>query len=475
MIPHERLSVKWNLAGARRAPAGRSRQAGLPGGSVASQVLRIALPGMLAMLASSLCALLDALLLGQHNAAAAAAVSVGFPLLTMIQTIGFTLGMGAGSVVSRSLGAGDRAAACQASSCALGLALLLSAGLGIPALCLAGPLVRLLGADSALLPLAAAYARCVLASAPMLCANLVLTSLLRGQGLAMPNLIAFGVGALTGSALQFALIPRMGVLGSGLAMLAREAATLLALLLTLRRSPGLIRPRPIRLAQNLCALRPILRFGLPTLLRQGLMSASGVLLSRVAAGFGEAALAGIGLSVRALSLVTAAVIGFGQGFQPVCGFAAGSGHLDVAAQAYRLCMRCIVWGLAAAGALLFALAGALLTPFQPAPEVAAVAVRALRAQSVVLFAQGAVILMNMLTQALGMTVRASVVATSRQGFVLIPLLLLLPRRFGLTGLILCQSVSDVLSLGLCVLITRPALRRCACAPSGCSDARTASR
>ena len=76
-----------------------------------------------------------------------------------------------------------------------------------------------------------------------------------------------------------------------------------------------------------------------------------------------------------------------------------------------------------------------------------------------LFAQGAVVLFNMLTQSLGLTVRAALVATSRQGFVLIPLLLLLPRRFGETGLILCQSVSDVLSLLLALALTRGILPR----------------
>ncbi|MBQ8618091.1 MAG: MATE family efflux transporter, partial [Clostridia bacterium] len=100
---------------------------------------------------------------------------------------------------------------------------------------------------------------------------------------------------------------------------------------------------------------------------------------------------------------------------------------------------------------------------------------ALRAQSAVLFAQGAVIMMNMLAQAAGMTLRASIVATSRQGFVLIPLLWLLPRFLGLNGLILSQSVSDVLSLALCLLVMRGAIKDCACARGGYSHARKASR
>ena len=80
--------------------------------------------------------------------------------------------------------------------------------------------------------------------------------------------------------------------------------------------------------------------------------------------------------------------------------------------------------------------------------------RALRLQSAVFFAQSAVILMTMLTQSLGQTVRAALVATSRQGLFLLPLLTLLPRVFGLWGLLACQSVSDVISLVFSWLLTR---------------------
>ena len=82
----------------------------------------------------------------------------------------------------------------------------------------------------------------------------------------------------------------------------------------------------------------------------------------------------------------------------------------------------------------------------------------LRAQAPVFFAQGAVILMNMLTQSMGQTLRASLIATSRQGTVFLPLLLLLPRFFGKTGLLLAQPASDLVSLPLCLLLTRGALK-----------------
>ena len=174
-------------------------------------------------------------------------------------------------------------------------------------------------------------------------------------------------------------------------------------------------------------------------------------------------------------LISSAVIGYAQGFQPAIGYAAGQNDMKNARRSGRMLLISTVVPLLIAGAAVYALAPRLLAPFQPEAAVMEVAVHALRAQSAVFFAQGAVIAMTTLTQALGMTVRGSAVAASRQGFILIPLLLILPRAFGLTGLILCPAVSDILSLLLCLLLTAPVLRCSSCAPCGCSDARKASR
>lgn len=445
-------------------------------GSVAPLILRIAMPSMAAMLASSLCTLADALLLSRGSTPLSAAVSVSFSLLTLIQALGFTLGMGAGSFVSRSLGRGDKPAAYAAASTAFFAALALSVLLCLPGALFAASLVRLLGSPEEIVPSAAVYARYVLASGPPLCANLVLSSLLRAQGRTVPNMLAFVAGAAVGIPLEFLLVRvlNLGVHG-GVSMLVREGVTLAILTAAALREKHLVRPRIRGIVLRLRVWRDIMRSGLPTLLRQGLMSVSSILLTRVSASFGAEALAGMGLCVRAAALVASAVIGFGQGFQPVCGVAFGAGDMDRVRDAYRFCQRCVVFALLLVGAAVFLFARPMLALFGPEENVLAFASAALRAQSVVFFAQGAVIMMNMLTQALGLTVRASLVAASRQGFVFIPLLLLLPRLMGERGLILCQSASDVLSLLLCFFLTRGALTGFSCARGGCSDARTASR
>ncbi len=432
--------------------------------------LRIAAPSLAALLASSLGSLLDALVLSRGNTQLSAAVSVSFSIQTMIQTIGFTLGMGAGSFVSSSLGRGEEKEARQVSSTALATALVLCLALCALGAFFTAPLLSLLGAPPEVLPAGVPYARYVLLSGPALCGSLVLSSLLRAQGRTLPNMAAFVLGSALGVGLLWLLAVKgnMEVHGAGIAMLAREGLTLLLLSRALLKDETLIRPGLREVRPGLREVRPglrevrpslthyrrIMRSGLPTLLRQGVMSLSSVLLSHAGAAFGQDALAGMGLAVRAATLVSSAVIGFGQGFQPVCGFNFGAGKLDRCRQAYRFCQKAVFAAMVAVGALFYGFAAPLLSLFGAEPGVVQFGAAVLRAQSLAFFAMGAVIMMNMLTQAMGMTVRASLVATSRQGIFLIPLLLILPRLFGRTGLILAQSVSDLLALALSFFLTR---------------------
>lgn len=449
-------------------------------GDVRRLTLRLSLPSLAAMLASGLATLLDALFLSRSGKEVAAAVGLCFPLVTIIQTIGFTLGMGAGSFVSRALGSGgssggDDAAQAVASAALYG-ALLLCA-----AFCMAGQffpqrLLRLLGAREEVLAPAVRYARWVLASGPLVCASLVLGSLLRGQGQTTAGMIAYSAGTAAGCALCYLLVAalRLGIDGAGAAMIAREAIVLAVFIGYTLRTPGALRPSLRRFSVKPRVLAGIMRSGVPTLVRQGFMSVSGVLISRICAQLGTAAVSGMGLALRVTNLVSSAIIGFGQGFAPVCGAAYGAGNTERMREAYRFCLRVLIVSLLLLGAALFFAAPWLLGFFSPDAQAAQFGTAILRVQSAVLFAQGAVILMNMLTQSMGLPVRATLVASGRQGYVLIPLLLILPRFFGAWGIIFAQPVSDLISLAIGWALVNQ-ITGSSSSRSGCSGARRAFR
>ena len=439
-------------------------------GDVRVLTLKIAAPSVAAMLAASVCPLLEALVLSARDASLSAAVGASLALILLEQTVGFTLGMGAGSFVSRCIGQGRREAARRAASTAFFAALGLSALLLAAGLLFAAPVLRLLGAPESAVAAGLPYARAVFVSGPPLCGALVLSSLLRAQGKTLPNMAAALVGSALGAALLLLLCGRMGLgaFGAGMAMQIAAACKKIA------RHGELIRPSLRRVRLTRAVFSEIMRSGLPTLLRQGATSVSAALLSRVSAGFGAPVLAGMGLCARAIMPFTSAVIGFGQGFQPVCGAAFGAKQTARCQEAYRFCQRVAIAFSLAAGLAFFALAPALAARFAPDAQSAEAARRALRLQSAAFPAQSAVILMTMLTQAMGLTLRASLVATSRQALFFLPLLAVLPRLFGLWGLLACQSASDLAALGFSLALTR-GLRGSSSARCGCSDARTACR
>ena len=453
--------------------AARAAESRLLCQDVRSLTLRLSLPCLVSMLASGLSMLLDAIFLSRASSSLAAAAGLCFPLVTLIQTIGFTLGMGSGSFVSRELGSGGES---QRARAAASTALYAALALG-GALCLMGQLfpaglLRLLGAQEEMLVSAVFYARFVLACAPLTCTSLVLASLLRAQGYPAPGVWAYCAGLLTGAGLCYFLMMRLslGVIGAGIAMLVREALILAVFSIYTLRLKGALRPVPRAVSLRLCTVRDIMRSGLPTLVRQGLMSVSGAMLSHALAQLGESAVAGMGLALRMVNLVSSAIIGFGQGFAPVCGANYGAGRMDRVQEAYSFCLRVLMISLALLGAAVYIASPFLLSRLAPDEASAAFGLAALRAQSAVFFAQGAVILMNMLTQSMGLPVRATLIASSRQGYIFIPLLLVLPRLFGAWGIICAQPASDLLSLLLSWALVRgftgSSSSRC-----GCSCAR----
>ena len=148
------------------------------------------------------------------------------------------------------------------------------------------------------------------------------------------------------------------------------------------------------------------------------------------------------------------MIGFGQGFQPVCGFNYGAQLYHRVKEGFWFCVRVSVVFLLAAGALGFVFAPQLIALFRNDPEVISIGALALRFQCVTFFFQGWITMSNMMLQTIGRTVPATLTAMARQGLFFIPLVWILSLSpLGLLGLQMAQSVSDLLALMLAVPIT----------------------
>ncbi len=205
--------------------------------------------------------------------------------------------------------------------------------------------------------------------------------------------------------------------------------------------------------------KEILSAGLPTLGRQGLASAASVLLNVAASGFGDAAVAAMSIVTRIMMFINSALIGFGQGFQPVCGFTFGAKRYDRVLEAYYFCRRVAFVFLLVMGAVMFFVSTPIMRLFRREDaEVVRIGALALRMQCALLPLQAFTIIGNMLTQSIGYSFRATLTAIGRQGLFFIPAILILPGVFGLRGLQLAQPAADLLTFVLTQVIVIIVLR-----------------
>ena len=421
-------------------------------------VLRLAGPTIASMLISSLYNMADTFFVGRIGTFATAGVGLIFPLMTVMQAFGFFFGQGSGNYVSRALGANriedaERMAA-TGFFCALGMGALIF-GLGQV---FSTPVLRVLGADPGRVAQetvdhARAYYTTLLFGAPFVLSSCVLNNQMRFQGNAFFSMIGLVSGAVLNIGLDplFIFVFNMGVMGAAAATVVSQAFSFCVLYLGTLRSDTL-KIKVKNLTPNGHYLKNILAGGLPSLLRQGVGSVATLCLNAAAAAAvplsqADAAIAAFSVVSRVMFFVFSALLGFGQGFQPVCGYNWGARKFDRVREAYLFCIKIGVTFLLLISTCTFLFAGPIVSLFRDDAEVIRMGTVAMRCQSCSLPLMAVVAMSNMLFQTTGKAVRATILAIARQGMVFIPCVLLLPRVIdpAIWGVYLAQPIADVIT------------------------------
>ena len=439
----------------------RAKYARMTGDPVAGLVCRMAGPTIVSMMVAALYNMTDTFFVGRLGTSATGAVGIAFPLMAVIQAVGFFFGQGSGNYISRKLGERDSGEAARMAATGFFSAFgagLLCAAVGL--LFLSGLSLRL-GATPTMLPHTGAYLRWILAGAPLMMSSLVLNNQLRLQGNAWYGMVGIVSGAVVNMGLDplFIFVFGLGVGGAALATLLSQLTGFVLLLAGCARE-GAIPIRWSLFSPSRALYAEIFRGGLPSLCRQGLASVAAAALNIAMARYGDAAVAAISIVNRVMMFAGSALIGFGHGFQPVCGFNYGAGRYDRVLAAFRFCVR-----VSTAALLLLALAGYAFAPevvgfFRAGDaEVIGMGGLALRLQCAVFPLLSWLILCNMMTQNIGDYGKASVLSAARQGLFFLPLVLILPRAAGLAGILLCQPLADVCGFLLAIPLGVSVLRR----------------
>ena len=433
---------------------------------VKSLIIKLAIPTMISMMITSIYNMADTFFVGQISGgseaatSATAAVGVAFPLMAVIQAIGFMFGHGSGNFISRALGSQKTEEAERMAATGFFSALLGGLLLGAAGLLFLKPLVRLLGSTETILPYAMDYIRLILIGCPWMTASLVLNNQLRFQGNAMFAMIGIGSGGLINMALDPLLIfaLNMGIRGAALATIISQFIAFCLLYVGTRKSDNLkirlknFTPTPHYFSE-------IFRGGAPSLFRQGIGSVATTVLNNAAAAFGDPAIAAMSIVSRVMMFANSLVIGFGQGFQPVCGFNYGAKKYDRVREGYYFCVKYSSIFLLCAAVLGEIFAPQVLSWFRgDDAQVISIGSLALRLQCITLPSFGFIMISNMMMQTTAHTFQASVTALARQGLFFLPLIAVLPRVMGLLGVQSAQTIADGLTFFLTVFMQRSVMK-----------------
>ena len=420
----------------------------------------LAVPTIISMLVTSFYNMADTFFVGKINTSATAAVGIVFPLMAMIQAFGFFCGHGSGNYISRQLGAHNFEDASKMSATGFVTAFVLGLGILVVGFFFTDPLLHIMGSTETILPYARSYMRIILIGAPYMTASLVLNNQLRFQGSAFYSMIGITTGAVLNIVLDplFIFVLDMGVAGAALATIISQFVSFCLLIAGTFRG-GNLRLNLKDFSPSLKYYQNIVKGGAPSLFRQGLGSFATVCLNLMAGPYGDAAIAAMSIVTRISQFAASVVIGFGQGFQPVCGFNYGAKLFKRVQEGFWFCVKFCTSVL-----LVAAVCGWIFSPnligifLKTDPLVIEYGSQALRLQALTFPLVGWITIANMMLQTIGKTVKASLLAMSRQFLFFVPVILTLPGFLGILGVQLSQPIADFCSFLLAVPLSISVLR-----------------
>ena len=411
-------------------------------------VCSLAVPTIISMLVSSIYNTADTYFVSKLGTSASGAVGIVFSIMAIIQAIGFTIGMGAGNILSRQLGAKKDEEATRTASSGFFFAVVLSLILSIVGIAFRPSLMRLLGATETILPYAEAYAQYIFIGCPVMCCSFVMNNYLRAEGKAMLGMVGITTGGLLNIVLDpvFIFTLGFGTAGAAMATALSQLISFCILLSFFLRGKSGVRICISKISRKPGTYLQIVKIGLPTLMRQGLASIASISLNVAASAFGDAAVAAMSIAGRVSMFAFSAMLGFGQGYQPVASFNYGAERYDRVRSATKFTAVTGTVIMTVMAALCIVFAHPIIAAFRGEDaDVMRICVAALRFQAMLLPLTGLVTSTNMGLQSTGQALPATILAMSRQGICFIPLILILPGQIGILGVEIAQPLSDLIT------------------------------
>lgn len=424
-------------------------------------IIMLGIPTTISMLVTNIYNMADTYFVGKLGTSASGAVGVVFGLMAIIQAFGFMFGHGAGSIISRRLGAKDVESASRFASTSFFCSLAAGGLITVSGFLFLDPLVRLLGSTDTILPYAKTYAGFILAAAPFMASSCVLNNILRYEGRAVFAMFGLTTGSILNILGDWILMEKvgLGIEGAGIATAVSQTVSFFILLLMFLRGKTQSRISVKNLTREFSDVTMICRTGVPSLMRQGLSSISTMLLNGQAGIYGDAAVAAMSIVNRICFFLFSIGLGIGQGFQPVAAFNYGAKKYDRVRKGFFFTLGAGEVLLGSVAVIGMFVPGQLVAFFRNDPKVIAIGSVALTAQLVALFFQPLSICANMMFQSIGENKTATFLSMLRSGLYFVPVILLFSQMFGLFGIEIAQTVADILAFFTALPFTVRFLRK----------------
>ena len=411
-------------------------------------LLALGLPTMMGMLINALYNLVDTYFVGGLGTEQMGAVTVAFPLGQVVVGLGLLFGNGAAAYLSRLLGRGDGKTANQVASTALYSSVAIGAVVIIFSLLFCRPILKQLGATESIMPYAVAYTGIYIAFSIFNVFNVTMNNIVSSEGAAKTAMCALMCGAALNVILDpiFIYALDFGVAGAAIATAISQIVS------TIVYSAYILRKKSVFTfhIKDCCfsgeIMSEILKIGIPTLLFQVLTSLSIAMINHGATAYGSSALAAMGPVTKIMTVGTLIVFGFLKGFQPIAGFSYGAKKYDHLNEAVKISILwstlfCVVFGLTAA---LFS--RTIVSQFTTGDtEMIRVGQAALRASGLSFMLFGFYTVYSFLFLVMGKAKEGCFLGACRQGICFVPVILILPRLWGLKGILYAQPAADVLA------------------------------
>lgn len=401
----------------------------------------------------------DSYFVSTINDSAVGSVGVIFSFMAILQAVGFMFGHGSGNFMSRELGKKNYEDSGRIAVTGVVLSFCVGLLLSVGGLIFLDELALFLGSTETILPYARDYLKYILIAAPFQTAALTLNNQLRFQGNAKHGMLGLGFGAVLNMGLDPLLISgfHMGVSGAGIATMVSQIISFFILVFCTFRGGNM----PMKLSRFTLSgrfVKEIFSGGIPSFGRQVIGSVATILLNYSLKPYGDNAIAAMAVVAKVTMILTSVLIGIGQGFQPVCGMNYGAKKYDRVLKAFRYTVVAgtVVLAVGAVFGLIFA--EPVISVFASEDRTIEIGVRALRYQLIPAVFSAFYMIGSMMLQNLGRSFRATVLAVARQGIAFMPLILILPRFFGLTGAITAQPAADLICFAIGVPMVIPILK-----------------